>query len=76
MSSGGGSAFLFGSSAIFPLHPLQCETLPNMNVTQNGVSTRGRCWLAGWTGDVAAEDGLAIGTRGGGWPNAVHCPGL
>ena len=79
MLPGGGSAFLFGSHAIFPLHPLQRETLPNTNVTQNGVSTRGRCWLAGWTGDVAicaAEDGLAIGTRGGGWPSVVHCPEL
>ena len=47
MSFGGGSAFLFGSRAIFPLHPLQHETFPNTNVTQNGVSTRGRCWLAG-----------------------------
>ena len=50
-----------------------------MNVTQNGVSTQGRRWLAGWTGDVAvcaAKDGLAIGTRGGGWPSAVHYPGL
>ena len=76
MSPAGGSAFLFGSHAIFPLHPLQRETLPNTNVTQNGVSIRGRCWLVGWTGDVEAEDELAIGTRGGGWPNAVHFPGL
>lgn len=63
MSSGGGSAFLYGSRAIFPLNPLQREILPNTNVTQNGVSTRSRCWLAGWIGDVvvcAAEDGLQL----------------
>ena len=65
----------------FYLNTVYCLRICEMdaNVIQNAVSTRGHCWLAAWTGDVAicaAEDGLAIGTGGGGWPSAVHCPGL
>ena len=48
MSSGGGSGLLLSSLSIFPLHPQQRETLPNMNATQNGVSTSFCCNWLGW----------------------------